>query len=146
MSSVSYDSLTYKVIAEGSTVWGPEPIRLGFIGAPIATVTSYYLISIASFMYGRYWVPPTAWHPLSRKMFYDLGILARLGFSGVGPTALACQSILLSTSGVTFQIIWSNGQAATIRVGNLLGEKKAVRARVASQAGLAGAILATSVT
>ncbi|KAG6835717.1 hypothetical protein H0H93_015377, partial [Arthromyces matolae] len=105
--------------------WGPEPIRLGFIGAPIATLTSYYLISIASFVYGRYFIAQTAWHPLSRKMFSDLGVLAGLGLSS---------------------IFFSSAQVATIRVGNLLGEKNAIRARVASEAGLAGVFLATIIT
>jgi multidrug resistance protein, MATE family len=77
-------------------VWGPEPIRLGFIGlyifslsdqstsvdayanayragAPIATVISYYLISLASIVYGTFFVPHTAWHPLSRRTFANLG-------------------------------------------------------------------------
>ncbi|KAG6860678.1 hypothetical protein C0995_008670 [Termitomyces sp. Mi166 len=72
------------VLTKHLLVWGPQPIRLGYIGAPIATVASYYLISITSFTYGRYLVPQTAWHPLSKKMFYDLGILTRLGLSGVG--------------------------------------------------------------
>ncbi|KAG6836548.1 hypothetical protein H0H93_006855 [Arthromyces matolae] len=141
--------------AKDFSVWGPEPIRLGFIGAPVATITSYYLISIASFIYGRYFIPQTAWHPLSSKMFCDLGLLTGLGLSGRkllrrggrgSPTALACQSILLSTSSATFQIFFSSAQAATIRVGNLLGEKNAIRAHVASKAGLVGVFLATIVT
>ncbi|KAG6895433.1 hypothetical protein C0992_001257 [Termitomyces sp. T32_za158] len=65
-------------------VWGPRSVRLGFIGAPIATAISYYIISFASYVYGRYLVPRTAWHPLSMRMFDDLGILVRLGLSGVG--------------------------------------------------------------
>ncbi|KAH0578788.1 hypothetical protein H2248_002985 [Termitomyces sp. 'cryptogamus'] len=147
-------------------VWGPQRIRLGFIGAPIATVASYYLISIVSLMYGRYLVPKTAWHPLSMKMFYDLGIITRLGLSGVaqvtstwwawecialatsylGPTALACQSILISSSGVTFQILSSIAAATTIRVGNLLGEKNVIRASAASRAGMVVALVSSGTT
>ncbi|KAG6919098.1 hypothetical protein DXG01_009351 [Tephrocybe rancida] len=69
-------------------VWGPETIRLGFIGAPIATMVSYYLVSIASFVYGAYLIPRTAWYPLSMKMFFDLGILVRLGLSGIGDISM----------------------------------------------------------
>ncbi|KAG6830205.1 hypothetical protein H0H87_008884 [Tephrocybe sp. NHM501043] len=65
-------------------VWGPEAIRLGFIGAPIATTASFYLIAIISYIHGAYLLPRTAWHPLSMKMFSDLGLLVRLGLSGVG--------------------------------------------------------------
>ena len=65
-------------------MWGPEPIALGFIGAPLATAISFNLIAIASLAYGVFFVPNTAWHPFSRRSFTDLGILIRLGLAGVG--------------------------------------------------------------
>jgi len=65
-------------------VWGPEPIALGFIGAPLATAISFNLIAISSIAYGVFFVPSTAWHPLSRRSFTDLGVLVRLGLAGVG--------------------------------------------------------------
>ena len=65
-------------------MWGPIPIRLGFIGAPIATAISFNLISIMSISYGIFFVPRTAWHPLSCHMFKGLGVLLQLGLSGVG--------------------------------------------------------------
>jgi MATE family multidrug resistance protein len=65
-------------------VWGPEPIALGFIGAPLATAISFNLISIASIIYGIFFVPNTAWHPFSRRSFTSLGVLVRLGMGGVG--------------------------------------------------------------
>jgi MATE family multidrug resistance protein len=65
-------------------VWGPEPIRLGFIGAPIATAASFNLVSLASVIYGVYFAPRTAWHPFSRRIFSKLGLLVHLGFAGVG--------------------------------------------------------------
>ncbi|KAG6905826.1 hypothetical protein DXG01_000532 [Tephrocybe rancida] len=65
-------------------VWGPESIRLGFIGAPIASALSICLISVTALVHGVYLVPRTAWHPLSMKMFTNLGLLARLGLSGIG--------------------------------------------------------------
>jgi len=68
-------------------VWGPEPIRLGFIGAPIATAISFNLISLFSIIYGVFFVPHTAWCPISRRSFTSLGVLLQLGLSGVGQTA-----------------------------------------------------------
>ncbi|KAL0060313.1 ethionine resistance protein [Marasmius tenuissimus] len=65
-------------------VWGPEAIRLGFIGAPIATATSYYLISIAYIIYGTYYAPKKAWHPITTSMFKDLWLIVKLGLAGVG--------------------------------------------------------------
>ncbi|KAI0764771.1 hypothetical protein C8Q74DRAFT_1205416, partial [Fomes fomentarius] len=68
-------------------VWGPDPIHLGFIGAPIATAISFNLISIVSIIYGGFFVPKTAWHPLSIRCFTSLGVLVQLGLSGVGQVA-----------------------------------------------------------
>jgi MATE family multidrug resistance protein len=65
-------------------VWGPKPVRLGFIGAPIATAISFNLVSVASIVYGIFFVPKTAWHPISRRCFTSLGVLVQLGFGGVG--------------------------------------------------------------
>ena len=66
------------------SVWGPESIRLGFIGAPIATSISYNLISVASVFYGIFFVERTAWHPISSRCLTSLGSLAVLGMGGVG--------------------------------------------------------------
>ncbi|OCH87072.1 MATE efflux family protein [Obba rivulosa] len=134
-------------------VWGPEPIRLGFIGAPIATAISFNLISIASIIYGVFFVPHTAWHPLSRRSFTSLGVLVQLGLAGVGqtasewwswelvglaasmlgPVALATQSVLLVSASTTFQAPFALSVATSVRIGNLLGEENAKRAGVASQ-------------
>ncbi|KAG1888238.1 MATE efflux family protein [Suillus subluteus] len=134
-------------------VWGPEPIRLGFIGAPIATSVSYNLVSIISVIYGVFFVERTAWHPLSRRSFTSLGLLVQLGLGGVGqvasewwsweligrtlgPTALATQSVLLSTCSSTFQAPFSLGIATSVRIGNLLGERNARRAGVSANAAI----------
>ena len=72
-------------------VWGPAPVNLGFIGAPIATAVSFNLVALASFAYGVLFVPKTAWHPLHnggwRRSVRGLGVLVQLGLSGVGQTA-----------------------------------------------------------
>jgi MATE family multidrug resistance protein len=77
----AFDHVTHSYV---TVVWGPEPIRLGFIGAPIATSISYNLVSIASVVYGVFFVEKTAWHPLSRRCFTSLGLLVQLGLGGVG--------------------------------------------------------------
>ena len=78
-------------------MWGPEPINLGFIGAPLATAISFNLISICSIIYGIFFVPQTAWHPLSRRIFTNLGVLVRLGMGGVGLSYQNVISPLLTT-------------------------------------------------
>ncbi|KAK2459611.1 hypothetical protein APHAL10511_008366 [Amanita phalloides] len=133
-------------------VWGPRTIRLGFIGAPLATAISFNLVSIASIIYGIFFVPRTAWYPLSKRIFTGLGVLMQLGLSGVGqtasewwawelvslvasllgPVALATQSVLLVSASTTFQAPYAVGIAASVRIGNLLGERKARRAAATS--------------
>ncbi|KAI3616804.1 multidrug oligosaccharidyl-lipid polysaccharide flippase [Moniliophthora roreri] len=131
-------------------VWGPEPIRLGFIGAPIATAVSFNLISLMSIVYGVFFVPKTAWYPISRRSFTSLGTLVHLGLGGVGqtasewwaweliglaasligPVALASQSVLLVSASTTFQAPFALGIATSVRIGNLLGEQRARRAGI----------------
>lgn len=77
---------TFRILT-AHVVWGPEPIRLGFIGAPIATAVSFNLISLMSIIYGVFFVPQTAWHPLTMRCFTSLGVLVQLGLSGVGQVA-----------------------------------------------------------
>ncbi|KAG7092076.1 hypothetical protein E1B28_008455 [Marasmius oreades] len=138
-------------------VWGPEKVRLGFIGAPIATSTSYYLVSISYIIYGSFYAPRKAWHRITRYMFNDLWLIVKLGLAGVGQTAsewwawdilaliasqlrsdvvLAAQSVLVVTSSCTWQAPFAISIAASIRIGNLLGEQKAKRAGVAAKASL----------
>ncbi|KZP13415.1 MATE efflux family protein [Athelia psychrophila] len=137
-------------------VWGPPPVRLGFIGAPIATAISFNLISIASVAYGVFFVPHTAWHPLHkggwRRSVRGLGVLVQLGLSGVGQTAsewwsweliglaasllgpvtLAAQSVLLVSASSTVQAPFALSIAVSVRIGNLLGTSQPRRAGVAA--------------
>ncbi|KAH9896671.1 MATE efflux family protein [Cubamyces lactineus] len=146
-------------------VWGPEPFRLGFIGAPIATAISFNLISIMSIVYGVFFVPRTAWHPLSMRCFTSLGVLVQLGLSGVGqvasewwswelvglaasqlgPTALATQSVLLVSASTTYQAPFALSVASSVRIGNLLGEENAKRAGVASKCSILMSLVISAV-
>ncbi|KAG5352496.1 hypothetical protein C0989_002050 [Termitomyces sp. Mn162] len=118
-----------------SQVWGPPSIRLGFIGAPIATAISFNLVALMSIACGVFYVPKTAWYPLSRRMFTSLGVLLHLGLAGVGqtasewwawelvaiaasllgPVALATQSVLLSSASMTFQVPFALSVATSVR-------------------------------
>ncbi|KAF8656526.1 hypothetical protein AX16_002490 [Volvariella volvacea WC 439] len=135
-------------------VWGPP--KLGFIGAPLATAISFNLVSLMSIIYGVFFVPRTAWHPLSRRMFTSLGVLLQLGLAGVGQTAsewwawelvtlaasllgpvvLATQSVLLVSASSTYQAPFALGVATSVRIGNLLGDQRPRRAGIASNAAL----------
>lgn len=87
-------------------VWGPDSIRLGFIGAPIATSVSYNLISVASVIYGVLFVERTAWHPISSRCLTSLGSLARLSVGGIGTylSAISILSLLIYSSLNTGQV------------------------------------------
>ncbi|KAJ3712157.1 mate-domain-containing protein [Lentinula raphanica] len=136
-------------------VWGPPSTRLGFIGAPLATSISYYLLSLSYIVYGVFWVDRKAWYPLTIDNLQgvfgwrNLGFLFKLGLAGVGQTVsewwawdivalgsdvvLASQSILVVTSSTTWQGPFALGIAASIRIGNLLGERDSVRAGAAAK-------------
>ena len=63
-------------------------MRLGFIGAPIATMISFYLVSLVSLLFGIYYMPRKGWHPITSQMFTNLGVVTRLGISGIGRVQL----------------------------------------------------------
>ncbi|KAG8752673.1 hypothetical protein FRC12_011840 [Ceratobasidium sp. 428] len=133
-------------------VWGPEPVRLEFIGAPIATSFSISLMSILYLTYG-FFTPRKAWHPISSKSFSCLPKLFGMGLVGVGqsaaewwswelvslaasqlgPTTLAAQSVLVVTSSTAYQVPAALGVASAVRIGNLLGAGNAREALVASR-------------
>ncbi|KAG9105962.1 hypothetical protein FRC07_009039, partial [Ceratobasidium sp. 392] len=133
-------------------VWGPEPIRLGFIGAPIATSLSISLMSVLYLIYA-FFTPNTAWHPISSKSLACLPKLFGMGLVGVGqsaaewwswelvslaasqlgPTSLAAQSVLVVTSSTAYQVPAALGVASAVRIGNLLGAGRAREALVASR-------------
>ena len=83
MAAPSPESIE-SIVIDNSLVLGPRPIRLGFIGAPIASATSLILISLLSLFCGVYYSSRKAWHPISTRMFSNVGLVARLGLSGVG--------------------------------------------------------------
>ncbi|KAJ7587005.1 mate-domain-containing protein [Mycena floridula] len=137
-------------------VWGPEPIRLGYIGAPIATAVSFNLISLLSIGYAVLLSGRSAWHPLCRDSFRNLGVLARLGLAGVAqtasewwawefaalaasqisPVALASQSILSTSASTAYFGSFSVAITCSVRIGNILGEGVANRANVAANAAI----------
>ncbi|KAF8322159.1 MATE efflux family protein [Clavulina sp. PMI_390] len=134
-------------------VWGPQSVRMGFVGAPISTAISFNLIAIVTAIYIWVWDPRKAWHPVSMSMFQNLKLLIRLGIAGVGqlaaewwgweligcelgPTSLASQSILTESASTTFQFPFSLSVAASVRIGNHLGAGDALRAKVATHVSL----------
>jgi hypothetical protein len=67
------------------------------------------LISISSIVYGIFFVPNTAWHPISRRSFTNLGVLVRLGMGGVGLSYRSLISPLLTYVHVQGKLRLSGG-------------------------------------
>ncbi|BEJ17903.1 hypothetical protein CspHIS471_0701710 [Cutaneotrichosporon sp. HIS471] len=142
-------------------VWGPAPIRLGFIGGAVATAFSFNLACVMLLVYVMWWGPRDSLHPFSLPhIFSRLGTVTQLGLAGtimlssewwawevcalaaalLGSTALAAQSVLLSTCATLYQFPAALGVAASVRVGNLLGAGRSWEAKWAARAAF---ILAT---
>ncbi|KAG8903133.1 hypothetical protein FRB99_003676 [Tulasnella sp. 403] len=147
-------------------VWGPGPFQaicLGYIGAPIATSISFYVIASCYLFHAWLWAPREAWFPLNSResirtvlSIEALGFLVKLGAAGVGQTAtewwsweliglaasllgpvtLASQSVLLVSASTAYQLSFAITAAATVRLGNLIGAGNAFQAKVASAVSL----------
>ncbi|GAA5902694.1 hypothetical protein JCM6882_004044 [Rhodosporidiobolus microsporus] len=147
-------------------VWGPiDALRLGFIGAPIATVVSINVMLVVLVVYSVWHAPRDAWGGWNAHVMQDLGLNVKLGLAGVamvgsewwswelvglatsflGPTALAAQSVLLTSASAFYQFQYALSVAAAVRIGNLLGAQKPHLARVASRVTIAAATIISAV-
>ncbi|KAI5478829.1 Multi antimicrobial extrusion protein family protein [Pseudohyphozyma bogoriensis] len=125
-------------------VWGPESVRMGFIGAPVATTVTLNLLFIVSLVYCYFYAPRDAWGGWTWAVFRDLGPNFKLGLAGtamlvsewwswevialaaafLGPADLAANSIAVSSAALFFQIPMSLSITSSVRVGNLIGAQK----------------------
>lgn len=144
-------------IANYLLVWGPESIRLGFIGAPLASALSMWLMAILCF-FQCVLGPRDAWDGFTSAAFKWEGVkpVLYLGFAGMvslaaewwaweivglvtsqlGVVALAAQSVLLVSSSVTYQLPFGASVATSVRIGNLLGANRPDEAKVSSRVAL----------
>lgn len=152
----------FNVPAQILLVYGPDKVRMGFIGAPVASVLSYYVM--LAFGLFQCWVAPRdAWTGLTRKALdpkglvdcWNLGLsstiamaaewwaweVANLMASMLGTTALAAQSVLLVICSLTYQLPLSVSVAAAVRIGNLLGAKQPAWAAVSTRTVMVAALV-----
>ncbi|ETS63241.1 hypothetical protein PaG_03028 [Moesziomyces aphidis] len=144
-------------IANYLLVWGPDSIRLGFIGAPIASAVSMWLMAVLCF-FQCVLAPRDAWDGFTTAAFKWDGIrpVLYLGFAGMvslaaewwaweivglvtsqlGVVALAAQSVLLVSSSVTYQLPFGASVATAVRIGNLLGANRPEEAKISSRVAL----------
>jgi MATE family multidrug resistance protein len=132
-------------------VWGPEQFRFGFIGAPLASVISMWLMFFLG-VTQCYIAPRVAWDGWTPLAFTGLLPIINLGLAGtfamcaewwsweivglvtskLGTIALAAQSVLLVCSSISYQLPYAISVAAAVRVGNLLGAMQPRRAHISS--------------
>lgn len=79
----------FNVFCNWLLVWGPFPaIRLGFVGAPLATACSYNLEALLFIAYACLSADKRAWPGFSfGQAFSKLGTCFTLGMAGIGMTA-----------------------------------------------------------
>ncbi|CEI93196.1 hypothetical protein RMCBS344292_07435 [Rhizopus microsporus] len=138
-----------------------EPFKLGFVGAPLATSLSYWLMLILIMLYIRFIRGSEAWGGWTRECLTDwwpflkLSIpsllmvtaewwafeLCSLAASYLSTRDLAAQSILLTTASATYTIPFGFSVAASNRIGNALGERDAQKARLSSNVAFVFAVI-----
>lgn len=135
--------------------------NMGFIGAPLATSLSYWLMFGLLLAYIKFVKGSEGWGGWNRECLRGWWPFLKLAFSGIiiicaewtafevsslaasylGTTDLAAQSILLTLSSATYTIPMGIAVAATNRVGNALGGNHGYKAKTASASALLFAIL-----
>ncbi|KAF2089931.1 MATE efflux family protein [Saccharata proteae CBS 121410] len=127
-------------------------LKLGLLGAPLATGLSYWLSFLLLLCYARFISGWSCWGGWTRACLHNLRPFARLAFLGVihvgtewwafeivalaagrlGTIPLAAQSVIMTTDQVMNTIPFGVGVATSARVGNLLGARNAKGAARAS--------------
>jgi MATE family multidrug resistance protein len=125
----------------------------GFIGCPIAVVTTETLMPIMLFLYVRFVGGMECWPGFSRKAFVNWGPMIRLALPGlimvvaeflafeiltlssswISAEHLAANTILQSLSVLTYQLPFPVSIAASTRVANLIGATLPEAAKVTAK-------------
>jgi len=137
----------YTIIANYVFIY---PLGLGFIGSAVARATTYILFPIMAFLYIRFYTDyKESWGGWSMecfkewKQFFKLGIPGMLMLSlewwafeimavlsGIlGTTELAVHSIIMNICSITFFFPYGISVAASILIGNYLGEVNGMDAK-----------------
>lgn len=142
---------------------------MGLVGAGIATsvVRIFMFLGLLAF-YLRFRLHRGAWVPWSRESFHFSGVKAILShgipvgvqfsleiwafqiatlMSGtLGTEALDANVIVLNLASITFMVPWGISQAAATRVGNLIGQRNPLRARLTAwiALGMGASVMAVS--
>ena len=136
-------------------VWSPT-IGIGFLGSPLASCITYWLMFLGLVVYISFSKAREAWGGFDWRCiqgiseFYKLAIpsiamvccdwwafeVLSIEASYLGSQALAAQSIIINTMSLLFQVPLGISVAISTRVGNNLGAGKAKLAQLSSQVGI----------
>jgi MATE family multidrug resistance protein len=136
-------------------------LNWGFIGAPIAVVVTDNLLPLLLFLYVYFVDGAQCWNGFTIRAFHNWGPMIKLALPGLvmvlaeylafelltlgssylSTTHLAAQSILATSTALTFQIPFAISIAASTRVANLIGATLSSAAKTSSKVGLYIALL-----
>jgi len=135
-------------------VWNKR-FGIGFLGAPLGTTISYWILPVFLYLYSRKYSTGKCWIRADIKMlFTDLKPMAGLAINGTamlllefiafeiltlcsatfGTKVLAAQSICSTLATLFFQIPFAASVASSTRISNLIGESDQNSAIVATKA------------
>lgn len=138
-------------------VWN-ERFGIGYIGAPIATVINFWLMSVLLVLYATFVDGSRCWYGFCtfKDLFSNWGQLMRLALPGIvmleseylayeimtlfalyfGTTELAAQSAVGSIASLTYMVPFAVSIASSTRVANFIGGQNLHSAKVSTNTGL----------
>ena len=152
MRAGTYVLLITSPINAGLNYLFVHTLGMGLLGAPFATSISYWLSFLLMVAYTRFIAGWDCWGGFDRRCSHNMLSFAKIAFLGVvqvgtewwafeivaivagqlGEVPLASQSIIMTADQVMYTIPFGQGVAASARIGNLLGERKAKAAKRAA--------------
>lgn len=128
-------------------------LKLGFIGAPISVVLTRTLLPILLVLYTKLFDGSECWGGFSKRALTNWWVMIRLAIPGMimveaewlafeimtvissrfGTEYLAAQSILITLTTISYQILFPVSIAASTRVATLIGAGRISAAKVAAR-------------
>ncbi|KAK5119356.1 hypothetical protein LTR85_007712 [Meristemomyces frigidus] len=148
----TYVLLITSPINAGLNILFIHTLKLGLLGAPLATGISYWLSFLLLLAYTRFVAGWECWGGWDRRSLHNIGPFARIAALGIvhvgtewwafeivaivagqlGTIPLAAQSVIMTADQVMNTIPFGVGVATSSRVGNLLGARNASGAKRAA--------------
>ena len=148
----TYVLLITSPLNAGLNILFVHTLKMGLLGAPLATGISYWLSFLLLLAYTRFVAGWECWGGWDRKSLHNIGTFSRIAALGIvhvgtewwafeivaivagqlGTIPLAAQSVIMTADQVMNTIPFGVGVATSSRVGNLLGSRNASGAKRAA--------------